>query len=149
MRRVTKTNILFWVNLQKPNRALSSRKCSIKASAKCKTSVYVLIDICLKWSIWLGPSYNLGCILVESWECTSCNIHFFEKFPQYDGRLPFFILLRRKSWEEIDFFFMKKTTIVKRGVVFSYLVMREAQAKCCCYLLCYGIIITSFQLNRE
>ena len=37
------------------NRALPLRKCFIKAPAICKTSVYVLTEICLQWSKWLGP----------------------------------------------------------------------------------------------
>ena len=57
MRRVT--NILFWVNSPKPlNGALPSRKCSIKAPAKFKTSVYVLTDIYLQWSKRLCPWLN-------------------------------------------------------------------------------------------
>ena len=42
MRRVTDTNLLFWVKLT-------------YQSSKCKTSVYVLTEICLQWSKWLGP----------------------------------------------------------------------------------------------
>ena len=34
---------------------LPSSKFSIKSPAKCKTSIYVLIEICLQWSKWLGP----------------------------------------------------------------------------------------------
>ena len=37
------------------NGAIPSRKCSIKAPAKWRHSVYVLMDICLQWSKWLGP----------------------------------------------------------------------------------------------
>ena len=43
------------ITYQSLNGALSSRKCSIKASTNCKTSVYVLTDICLQCSKWLGP----------------------------------------------------------------------------------------------
>ena len=41
-------------------RALPSRKCSIKALAKCKSSVYVLTDIFLYWSEWLVPIQGDG-----------------------------------------------------------------------------------------
>ena len=47
MRRVTNTNLLFCVN-QSLNRALPSWKCSIKAPAKYKTSIYVWTEICLQ-----------------------------------------------------------------------------------------------------
>ena len=46
---------------QNINGALPSSKCSIKAPAKCKTSVYVLLEICLQWSKPLGPwSFVMG-----------------------------------------------------------------------------------------
>ena len=53
----------------------------------------------------------------------SCNIHFFEKISSIwwpAGRLAaFFILLRRKSWEEIDFFHEKNNNNCKaRGCIF-------------------------------
>ena len=48
------TNELTYQSL---NRALPSRKCSIKTSAKCKTSVFVLLEIWLQWSEWLGPYF--------------------------------------------------------------------------------------------
>ena len=54
MRRVTSTNLLFWVNIPKP----PSRKYYIRVPAKCKTSVYVLMEICLHWSKRLGPQSN-------------------------------------------------------------------------------------------
>ena len=44
MRRVTNTNLLSELTYQSLNGALPSRKCSIKAPAKCKTSVYVCQD---------------------------------------------------------------------------------------------------------
>ena len=40
------------------NRAITLRKCSIKAPAKCKTSFYVLVEIYLHWSKWLGPLFS-------------------------------------------------------------------------------------------
>ena len=43
------------ITYQSLNGALSSRKCSIKASTNGKTSVYVLTAICLQCSKWLGP----------------------------------------------------------------------------------------------
>ena len=56
MRRVTITNISSEFTYQSLNAALPSRKCSIKALAKCKHLVYVLMEICLQWSNGLGPS---------------------------------------------------------------------------------------------
>ena len=46
-----------WAELtyQSLNRALPTWKCSIKAPAKCKTFLYVFMEICLQWSKWLGP----------------------------------------------------------------------------------------------
>ena len=40
------------------NRVLPSSKRSIKAPTKCKTSVYVLMEICLQWSKRLCPKAN-------------------------------------------------------------------------------------------
>ena len=73
MRRVTNTNLLFWVlTYQSLNRALPSRKCSIKTPAKCKTSVYVLTEICLQWSKWLVPKLHPLClILLPNMSCFS------------------------------------------------------------------------------
>ena len=47
------------LNYQSLNRALPSRKCSIKAPAKCETSVYVLTEICLQWSKRLGALHSI------------------------------------------------------------------------------------------
>ena len=44
-------------------RALPPIKCSIKAPANLKNSIYVLTKICLQWSKWLGPW-----LLSSSWE---------------------------------------------------------------------------------
>ena len=56
LRRVTNTNLLFWVNLPNAfNGAVPSRKCSIKAPAKWRNSVYVLTEICHQRSKWLRP----------------------------------------------------------------------------------------------
>ena len=65
------------------------------------------------------------------------------------GRLAaFFILLRRKSWEEIDFFHEKNNNNCKaRGCIF--LSGYEGSTSKMLLLLCYGIIIMSFQLNCE
>ena len=39
--------------------AIPSRKCSIKAPAKWRKSVYVLTEICHQRSKWLGPKYEI------------------------------------------------------------------------------------------
>ena len=51
------TNFSSELTYQSLNRALPSRKCSIKATAKCKTSIYVLTEICLQRSQRLGHKY--------------------------------------------------------------------------------------------
>ena len=52
----------------------------------------------------------------------SCNIHFKKKSSIWwpVGQLPFFILVRRKSWEKIDFFFSWKNNnnCKARGCIF-------------------------------
>ena len=58
---ITNTNLVSELTNQSLNGALPSRKCSIKAPAKCKTSVCVLIEICLQWSKWLGPLSDENC----------------------------------------------------------------------------------------
>ena len=47
--------LLIWVYVQCLNRAIPSRKCPIKAPAKLRNSVHVLIEICHQRSKWLGP----------------------------------------------------------------------------------------------
>ena len=42
---------------QCPNGAVPSRKCSVKASAKWRNIVYVLMEMCHQRSKWLGPKY--------------------------------------------------------------------------------------------
>ena len=43
---------------QSLNRECLSSKCSTKAPAKCNTSIYVLIVICLQWRKWVGSNYQ-------------------------------------------------------------------------------------------
>ena len=45
----------FGVIYQCLNGAPLPSRIFIKVSAKCKTSIYVLTEICLQWSKWLGP----------------------------------------------------------------------------------------------
>ena len=56
MRRIPNTNLLFWVNLPK-------RLQSLVHSVKCKTSVYVLTEICLQWTKRLSPK------IFVNWSC--------------------------------------------------------------------------------
>ena len=53
------------------NEAIPSRKCSITTPAKCKTSVYVLTEICLQWSKRSCPRYVLG--IFNSWKLNFFN----------------------------------------------------------------------------
>ena len=69
MRIVTSTHLLFRVNV---NRALSSRKCSIKAPAKCKTSVYVLhlIIYLFMFPLHIFSLISLVNNVIKDWELT-------------------------------------------------------------------------------
>ena len=56
MRRVTNADLPFCVKLPKPSTEhFLQGNVPILVPAKCKTSVYVLTEICLQWSKWLGP----------------------------------------------------------------------------------------------
>ena len=59
---------LFGLVYQCLNGAIPSMKCSIKAPPKCKTSIYVLTEICLQWSKRLSPN-TLNLKNGEIWFC--------------------------------------------------------------------------------
>ena len=45
------------LSYQSLNGVLPSMKCSVRTLSKCKNSVYVLTEICLQSSKWVGPTY--------------------------------------------------------------------------------------------
>ena len=47
---------------------IPSSKCSVEAPAKCKISIYVLMEICLQWSKWLEPKSTLKPLQWNSFE---------------------------------------------------------------------------------
>ena len=122
MKRVTNTNILFWTKKQSLNGALPSRKCSVKAPANFKTSVYVLMEICLQWSKWLVPILYivsmlmhyaaqkvlmLLCLLSKYERCHNTKVKKWRGLIKLVGKLVIFIvenqfwlLDQRVSWEK-------------------------------------------------
>ena len=114
IRRVT--NLLFCSELshQSLNGALPLWKCSIKAPAKWKTSVYVLREICLQWSKWLGP-YTYICTLIFA-----CSPIFHWKLPQ----MPFVILEGRPS-SEYEFLLLYHTWSPLRNKIFHFQVAQN------------------------
>ena len=66
---------------QSLNRALPSRKCSIKAPAKCITSVYVLTEICLQWRKRLGP-ISKACYL-KIWNVVCKKMKIYDMIPTF------------------------------------------------------------------
>ena len=76
MNRVTNTNLLFCVlTYQSLNGAIPSIKCFIKAPAKCKTSIYVLMENHLQWCKWLGPCccFSIVTLKLFYW-CNACKL---------------------------------------------------------------------------
>ena len=114
MRRVTNKSLLFWVNL--PYALMEDflqGNVPFRHITKCKTSVYILMKICLQWSKRLGPDYNIKwCRKSRIKSFAFYLIHSSKTFMLHTGIMtwkfdfcPFFLVSLRKKRPQYTQFF--------------------------------------------